>query len=145
MVISKPMEVMEGGELIVGCKFWICFGLVAFQCELSPHSVLLLIHILCSSLGGGGGGSGGAVSFSACTLTAGSSAKIEAKGGNGGKARIYGKRHYVSYLLSLLDESLILIQSYKQMTLLLTQDMAVVEGLEESLPTRQLLSIMMTV
>ena len=42
----------------------------------------------------------------------------------------------MSYLLSLLDESLILIQSYKLMTLLLTQDMAVVEGLEESLPTR---------
>jgi len=43
-------------------------------------------------LSGGGGGSGGAVSFSACTLTAGPSAKIEAKGGEGGQARNAGKR-----------------------------------------------------
>ena len=53
-----------------------------------------------SSLAGGGGGSGGAVSFSTCTLTAGPSAKIEAKGGTGGQARDYGKRlNVVSCLL----------------------------------------------
>ena len=45
-----------------------------------------------SPLGGGGAGSGGAISFSACTLTAGPSAKIEAKGGEGGQARNGGKR-----------------------------------------------------
>jgi len=43
-----------------------------------------------SSSGGGGGGSSGAVNFSACTLTAGSSAKIEAKGGTGGQGRNSG-------------------------------------------------------
>jgi len=45
-----------------------------------------------SGKSGGGGGSGGAVSFSACTLTAGSSAKIQAKGGEGGRARNDGTR-----------------------------------------------------
>ena len=40
-----------------------------------------------SSHGGGGGGSGGSVKLSACTLTAGSGARVEAKGGNGGRAR----------------------------------------------------------
>ena len=37
--------------------------------------------------GGGGGGSGGSVKLSACTLTAGSGASVEAWGGNGGQAR----------------------------------------------------------
>ena len=53
---------------------------------------LIRIHAHSSMLGGGGGGSGGAVSFSACTLTAGSSAKIEAKGGSGGQGRDIGTR-----------------------------------------------------
>jgi len=54
-------------------------------------------------LGGGGGGSGGAVRFSACTLTAGSNAKIEAKGGNGGRARDGGKiTSNASHLLGML-------------------------------------------
>ena len=41
--------------------------------------------------GGGGGGSGGSVKLSSCTLTAGSGARIEAKGGNGGQARDAGE------------------------------------------------------
>ena len=53
---------------------------------------LSLINLHSSSSGGGGGGSGGSVSFSACTLTAGSNAMIEAKGGTGGRARNVGKR-----------------------------------------------------
>ena len=39
------------------------------------------------SSGGGGGGSGGSIKLSSCTLTAGSGAVIQAKGGNGGQAR----------------------------------------------------------
>ena len=62
-----------------------------------------------SSSGGGGGGSGGAVSFSACTLTAGSSAKIEAKGGTGGQARSYGTSLLCRVWLAMLAISLILI------------------------------------
>jgi len=57
--------------------------------NLSHTHCLFLIHVHSRALGGGGAGSGGAVSFSACTLTAGSSAKIEAKGGTGGRARNY--------------------------------------------------------
>ena len=41
--------------------------------------------------GGGGGGSGGSVKLSACTLTAGSGAVIQANGGNGGQARRNGE------------------------------------------------------
>ena len=59
----------------------------------SHHSLHVSIHTHFSSKAGGGGGSGGAVSFSACTLTAGPSAKIEAKGGTGGQAGgSYGTR-----------------------------------------------------
>ena len=77
----------------------------------SPHSLLLLIHILSSILSGGGGGSGGSVSFSACTLTAGPSAKIEAKGGTGGQARTYYGTRLLMYccLVMLAIISLILI------------------------------------
>ena len=46
----------------------------------------------CVAPSGGGGGSGGAVSFSACTLTAGLNATIEAKGGTGGQGRNGGTR-----------------------------------------------------
>jgi len=51
-----------------------------------------LLYVHSSALAGGGGGSGGAVSFSACALAAGSSAKIEAKGGTGGQAREDGTK-----------------------------------------------------
>ena len=63
---------------------------------------LSLIHIHFSSKGGGGGGSGGSVSFSECTLTAGSTAKIEAKGGTGGQAREYGRRLFCLICLAML-------------------------------------------
>jgi len=53
-------------------------------------------------LGGGGGGSGGSISFSACTLTAGSSAKIEAKGGEGGQAMGNGTRLFCRVCLAML-------------------------------------------
>jgi len=69
------------------------------QCELFPIlSTSLDSHSNSSSSGGGGGGSGGSVSFSACTLTAGSSAKIEAKGGEGGQARSNGRRLFCRVL-----------------------------------------------
>ena len=57
----------------------------------------LLRAVLISSIsGGGGGGSGGSVKLSSCTLTAGSGASIEAKGGNGGQARdTYGENGLV--------------------------------------------------
>ena len=55
-----------------------------------------------SPSGGGGAGSGGAVRFLACTVTAGSSAKIEAKGGNGGHARDSGTRLLCHVVLSCL-------------------------------------------
>ena len=58
----------------------------------------LFVHSF-SGKSGGGGGSGGSISFSACTLTAGSSAKIEAKGGTGGQGRTsYGKRLFVMFV-----------------------------------------------
>ena len=60
---------------------------------LANHCIL---HSLISSdSGGGGGGSGGSVKLSTCTLTAGSSASIEAKGGNGGQARNAGENGLV--------------------------------------------------
>ena len=52
---------------------------------------ILLTQKKHSSHGGGGGGSGGSVNLSACTLTAGSGAVIQAKGGNGGQARDTGE------------------------------------------------------
>ena len=65
------------------------FGFIAYNVNLFfTHS--LLIHF--SGKSGGGGGSGGAVSFSACTLIAGSSAKIQAKGGEGGDAWERGRK-----------------------------------------------------
>ena len=71
------------------------------QCEYLSHTQCLsLFCIHSSSSGGGGGGSGGSISFSACTLTAGSSAKIEAKGGEGGDARNIGTRICFSCLFS---------------------------------------------
>ena len=70
--------------------------------NLFPLHSLLVFDSHSSSLGGGGGGSGGAVSFSACTLTAGSSAKIEAKGGEGGRARNSGTRLFCYVVLSCL-------------------------------------------
>ena len=61
---------------------------------LANHCVSL--HSLIPSFkGGGGGGSGGSVKLSSCTLTAGSGASIEAKGGNGGQARKYGENGLV--------------------------------------------------
>jgi len=63
---------------------------------------LSLIHSHSRASGGGGAGSGGAVSFSACTLTAGSSAKIEAKGGEGGDARDWGTRLMCRVCLAML-------------------------------------------
>ena len=56
---------------------------------LSHHSYACTHY---SGKSGGGGGSGGAISFFACTLTAGSSATIEAKGGTGGQAENVGTR-----------------------------------------------------
>ena len=101
-----------------------------------------------SRLGGGGGGSGGAVSFSACTLTAGSSAKIETKGGDGGQARGEGERlDYVFHLFGhacLISHSNPISQMNDTPLTLLTQDMAVEVVAVVSLPTRQQLSIMMT-
>jgi len=71
-------------------KCWICLLCLTLLQFTTKTIVSIYIHF--SSRGGGGGGSGGAVSFSACTLIAGSSAKIEAKGGEGGDARNYGTR-----------------------------------------------------
>ena len=51
----------------------------------------LLTQNFHSTSGGGGGGSGGSVKLSACTLTAGSGASVEARGGNGGQARSDGE------------------------------------------------------
>ena len=92
MVISMLMEAMDYKQ----CKFWILFGCLVIlfsltHSSLNSHSFSALGSHYFRSLGGGGAGSGGAVSFSACTLTAGSSAKIEAKGGTGGQARNDGK------------------------------------------------------
>ena len=83
-----PMEVMDYNQMILEteCKYWICVFLYNMHL-FSQHSLLVSILIHSSPLAGGGAGSGGAVSFSACTLTAGSSAKIEAKGGDGGRGR----------------------------------------------------------
>ena len=39
-----------------------------------------------STYSGGGGGSGGSVSISACTITAGSSALVQANGGTGARS-----------------------------------------------------------
>ena len=52
--------------------------------------------------GGGGGGSGGSVNLSACTLTAGSGAVIQANGGNGGQARDWGEDKMFCLLTFLL-------------------------------------------
>ena len=103
------MEVMDYNLMILAmiCKYLLC--LIALHREsLFLHSLLVfLIHP--SALGGGGGGSGGSVRFSACTLTAGSSAKIEAKGGSGGQAKNYGTRILcvMLYFISKLDLILI--------------------------------------
>ena len=51
----------------------------------------LLTQNFHSTSGGGGGGSGGSVKLSACTLTAGSGASVESRGGNGGQARSDGE------------------------------------------------------
>ena len=106
------------------------------------HSLLVLIYFTVSPLGGGGGGSCGAVSFSACALTAGSSAIIEAKGGTGGQARSYGTRLLcrVFCLAILISHSNPILNEPHT---LLTQDIAVVEEVEEPLPSRYQLSIMM--
>ena len=91
MVISMPMEAMDYDQILaMNRKYLLCLIVLQYE-PLFLHSLLVfLIHS--SALGGGGAGSGGAVSFSACTLTAGSSAKIEAKGGSGGQARGTGAR-----------------------------------------------------
>jgi len=56
--------------------------------------------------GGGGGGSGGSVKLSSCTLTAGSGARVEAKGGNGGQARGTGERIRCGVVLTFLSKHL---------------------------------------
>ena len=109
------------------------------QFVLSHHQYLCTHQY--SGKSGGGGGSGGAISFSACTLTASSSVKIEAKGGNGGRARNSGTNllcHILAMFVWFYYQSYIRIY-------FLTQDMVVVEVVEESTGTRQQLSIMMTV
>ena len=62
-----------------------------FDDEVYISIDILLLTIAHSKIhryhGGGGGGSGGSVNLSACTLTAGSAAVIQANGGNGGQAR----------------------------------------------------------
>ena len=73
----------------------MCF--INFNCNLFPHRLALILILLHSSSAGGGGGSGGSFRFSACTITAGSSAKIEAKGGTGGQARGSGKIFPILY------------------------------------------------
>jgi len=47
--------------------------------------------VTCDEAGGGGGGSGGTIKLSACEIRAGSGARLEANGGNGGKARDHGE------------------------------------------------------
>ena len=61
---------------------------------LANHCLLRAV-LISSPKGGGGGGSGGSVKLSSCTLTAGSGASIEAKGGNGGQARVRGENGLV--------------------------------------------------
>ena len=89
--------------------------------SVSTFAMLLLISfwlimlVLCAVLilspsGGGGGGSGGSVMLSSCTLTAGSGASIEAKGGNGGQARSWGEnglvyRCFISMYITNLSTS----------------------------------------
>lgn len=80
-----------------------------------------------SSSGGGGGGSGGSVKLSSCTLTAGSGASIEAKGGNGGQARSRGEndlvyRCFISMYITNLSTSC---------TFSLNLQLAMVEAAEE--------------
>ena len=64
--------------------------------------LLTLAHSKIHSSGGGGGGSGGSVKLSACTLTAGSGAVIQANGGNGGQARRNGE-NMICFLLKIFS------------------------------------------
>ena len=62
------------------------------MCIIIDVFLLTIAHSkIHSPHGGGGGGSGGSVNLSACTLTAGSGAVIQANGGNGGQARRTGE------------------------------------------------------
>ena len=47
-----------------------------------------------STYSGGGGGSGGSVSISACTITAGSSALVQANGGAGARSKYTSNAEY---------------------------------------------------
>jgi len=106
-----PTEAMDCVQFILEVHHSECS--ISNECQsiisfFLINNIYALINHQYSEKSGGGGGSGGAVSFSACTLTAGSSAKIEAKGGTGGDARDRGKRLLCHVVLSC---SVILIQS----------------------------------